>query len=76
MSIGDCLSCKFSEFQADQTGRINFNAKICKRFPPSPIAIPTPHGIQIVAAFPPANKGVRCHEFATASSDVIIEGKC
>jgi hypothetical protein len=60
-----CKNCKFAEKgEADPNNIGAPRPMICRRFPPTPIAVPSPQGVGISTQLPVVTERFWCYEFA------------
>ena len=58
-----CATCAFVTSQKDPQ-IVGKNNLFCQRGPPTPLAIPVPNGVQIIATFPVVVAEMHCGEYA------------
>lgn len=62
-NIQTCGTCRFSVPAMGQDGKINFTSRVCRRFPPVPMMIPTPQGISMQFVWPQLDTSKNCGEW-------------
>lgn len=72
----ECAHCHFAHFAKGQDGKIVFTHKVCKRYPPKPMALPAPApvGIQVQGMWPIVGAGEWCGEFQKRGDMMAIPG--
>ena len=67
-----CSSCRFSVMNVAANGLMDPNTRVCRRLPPTPVALPNPRGIEIKGFWPTMSLGDSCfsHERRMNVSDL------
>ena len=66
-----CKTCRHADVVKDQFGKLDFNHRTCKRYPPVPVLLPAMNaqgqqvGVQLSSAFPTLKASDHCGEWAT-----------
>lgn len=61
----DCASCRYGTTERSGNGPVTVGERqiTCRRYPPVPLAVPAPGGIQVLNAFPVVQPGQWCGEY-------------
>ena len=72
---GTCGSCKYSIPAKKSDGTIDFRQRFCRRFPPTPIMMPTAQGPTIQFILPTLDVNATCWEFMDQGAEVLLPGE-
>lgn len=70
-----CGACRFGAMAKDAEGKIVFHQKVCKRYPPTLMMIPTQTGVNIQALQPMMEVANWCGEFQPMAGMVDLPGE-
>lgn len=73
--IKTCATCAFSIAAQDADGKINFQARVCRKNPPTPVVVPTPNGPGMRNLWPIMSTGDYCFSHAAAEFEVPLPGE-
>lgn len=68
---GTCAFCRFAMIAINGHGEMDVTKRICKKLPPTPIALPAQGGIQIMNFWPTLPSDAGCHSWERRPSAII-----
>ena len=71
-----CMTCKHAEMARDETGKVVIGApvRVCIRFPPVPILMPTARGgLAMTSAWPQVPCTATCHEYSPREGVEVMD---